>query len=387
MTERIELKKTMKIFNRNLLSGIIPFLLSLLLCFFSGLEFKKMHREDAIYPAKGLNRKCKLSSYMPSLKNSPGDTDVYIFQGQEKGGNLLILGGTHPNEPSGFLTAVIFTENIHVLKGKVIIIPQANRSGFTHSDPQEANPQRFSLPTSKERRWFRFGSRLTNPVHQWPDPTVYINPAGQRTSGNESRNLNRCYPGKREGSLTEKVAFGIIELIREEKIDLAFDLHEAAPEYPVVNAIVFHENAAELAALALMELQMEGREFRLESSPPKLRGLSHREWGDHTEAMAVLLETANPAQGRLKGRTSSSLIKDGKDKNYVRAAQIGRLFVPYDRQGIPLDSRVARHIAAVNAHLSSLKKLDPDKDIEWERIPSPARVEKDGIGAFLAAEK
>ena len=340
-----------------------------------------------ICPSKNLSQKKTLSTYLSSLKNSPNDTDVYIFEGSEDGGNLLILGGTHPNEPAGFIAAVVLIENMSVQRGKIIILPQANRSGFTHSDPQEGNPQMFSIGTLPGKRWFRFGSRLTNSVHQWPDPSVYINPGGQRVSGSESRNLNRCYPGKEKGTLTERTAFAITELIKKEEIDLALDLHEAAPEYPVINAIVFHENAAELAAFAFMELQAEGMEFRLESSPPRLRGLSHREWGDHTGVMAVLLESANPAQGRLKGKTSPSLIVEGKDKNYTKAARRGRLFVPFDTDGIPLSSRVARHLAAVEAFRSNLGKLDPNREIEWSGLPSPDAVKKEGIGAFLKTQK
>jgi len=346
-----------------------------------------MHENKKIYPSKGLSTQTKLSTYFKDLQNTPGDTDVYIFQGQKKGGNLLILGGTHPNEPAGFITAVLLVENILVSQGKVVIIPRANSSGFTHSDPQEGNPQGFSLETTDGKRWFRYGSRLTNPIHQWPDPALYINPAGQRLSGTESRNLNRCYPGRIKGRLTEKIAYGIMELIKKEEIHLALDLHEAAPEYPVINAIVFHDNSAELAALALMELQLEGFEFRLESSPPNLRGLSHREWGDYAKVRAILLETANASHGRFKGKPSASLIVNGKDKNYVKAAKLGRLFVPFDEKGIPLKLRVARHLAAINALLSSLKELAPSIVVELEKMPPPSLVKKEGIGCYLRAQK
>jgi hypothetical protein len=224
---------------------------------------------------------------------------------------------------------------------------------------------------------------LTNPVHQWPDPSIYINPAGQKLSGADSRNLNRCYPGRKTGSLTEKIASGIMELIKKEKIDLALDLHEAAPEYPVINAIVFHENSADLAALALMELQIEGFDFRLEASPINLRGLSHREWGDHAQIMAILLESANASHGRLKGKTSPALIVEGKDKNYMKAAKLGLLFVPYGEDGIPLKLRVARHLAAVKSILSNLEELYPEKRIEIKNMPSSSELKKVGIGPFL----
>lgn len=372
----------MRNIKRNLVSALL-LLLTIAICFLSSLKFLSMQEKEAIFPSRGLTSRKMLSSYFPGLKKTWGDTDVYLYEGQEKGGNLLILGGAHANEPAGFITAVLLIENIQVSIGKIIIVPRANNSGFTHSQPQEGNPQRYSLESPRGRRHFRHGSRLTNPVHQWPDPSIYINPAGQKLSGADSRNLNRCYPGRKTGSLTEKIASGIMELIKKEKIDLALDLHEAAPEYPVINAIVFHENSADLAALAFMELQIEGFEFRLEASPINLRGLSHREWGDHAQIMAILLESANASHGRLKGKTSPALIVEGKDKNYTKAAKLGRLFVPYDEDGIPLKLRVARHLAAVKSILSNLKELYPEKRIEIKNMPSFAELRKVGIGPFL----
>jgi len=373
----------MKDLKGNKVTALVLFLLNLALCFFSGLRFRSMYQKEAIFPSPGLTSRKALSSYFPGLKNTKGDSDVYVFQGKEEGGNLLILGGTHPNEPAGFITAVLLIETIQVTKGKVIIVPRANNSGFTHSDPQEGNPQRFSLETAGGKRWFRYGSRLTNPVHQWPDPTLYLNPAGQKLSGSESRNLNRCYPGRKKGYLTEKIAFGIMELIKKEKIDLGIDLHEAAPEYHVINAIVFHENSGELAGSAKWELQEKGLEFQLEYSRKNLRGLSHREWGHYAHIKAILLETANASQGRLKGKTSSSLIVEGKDKNYAKAARLGRLKVPYDQEGIPLKVRVGRHLAAIKTIISRFNELKEKKTIEIKNVPSYSRVKQEGIGFFL----
>ncbi len=364
-------------------SAALFLLLAGLLCVISGKSFLRMHRPEPIYPGSGLSQVKMLSDYLPTLKGSSGNTEVYVFRGKETGGNLLILGGTHPNEPAGLVTSILLIETIRATRGNIFIIPRANSSGFSHSDPQEGNPQRFSVPTPAGPRLFRLGSRLTNPVDQWPDPAIYINPPGQKLSGNEARNLNRCYPGRPDGYLTEKIAFGIVELIRKERLDIAIDLHESAPEYPVINAIVFHENSAELAALAVLELQLDGLEIRLEASPVNLRGLSHREWGDETGIKAILLETPNASHGRLKGRPSSSLIVDGKDKFYTRAAGLGWLFVPYAEEGIPLSQRVARHLAALDALVKSLAELDPDRAVAIEGIPPPAEVQQKGLGAFL----
>jgi len=73
----------------------------------------------------------------------------------------------------------------------------------------------------------------------------------------------------------------------------------------------------------------------LGASPPKLRGLSHREWGDAAGIKAVLLETPNASHGRLKGKPSEALVVEGKDANYERAARLGRLFVPFGPEGHP----------------------------------------------------
>jgi hypothetical protein len=351
--------------------------------YFAGRDFLTMGEADPIYPGDGLSARKMLGDYFPPLRTTAGDTEVFAFEGKEKGGSVLILGGTHPNEPAGYVAAAVLAENLRPRRGRVFIIPRANASGFTHADPQEGAPQRFGLPTSGGTRRFRLGSRVTNPVDQWPDPTLYVNPMGQKLAGIEARNLNRAYPGKPGGNLTERVAFAIMELIRRERIDLGIDLHESAPEYPVLNAIVFHENSADLAALAQMELQAEGLEFRLEASPPNLRGLSHREWGDTAGIQAVLLETPNASHGRLKGRPSASLVVDGRDSYYVKAAKLGRLFVPFGPEGIPLKHRVARHLAGVRAVLRSLAELAPEKIVTVDGLPAPADVEAKGIGAYL----
>jgi hypothetical protein len=365
-----------------------PFVLSALalaVCFFSGREFASMRAVDEIHPGPGLTAARLLSDWFPPLRGTPGDTPVFVFQGAAAGSTVLVLGGTHPNEPAGYIAAVVLAENIRASKGKVIVIPRANASGFTHSDPQEASPQRYEIPTPGGARSFRLGSRVTNPVHQWPDPTIYVNPGGQKLAGVEARNLNRAYPGKSGGSLTERVAYAIMALIKAEGVVLGIDLHESAPEYPVINAIVFHENGADLAATAQMALQAEGFDFRLEASPPNLRGLSHREWGDAAGIMAVLLETANASHGRLKGRPSAALVIEGRDKFYEKAAKLGRLFVPFGPAGIPLSERVARHLAAVSALIDALRETAPEKAVSVENVPSAAAVLARGLGAFLHA--
>jgi hypothetical protein len=268
--------------------------------------------------------------------------------------------------------------------GRVIVIPRANASGFTHNYPQEAHPASFVVDTPAGPRRFTFGARATNPVHQWPDPQVYtLKDSGQALSGSETRNLNRAYPGRADGTLTEQVAFAVTTLIRQERVDLAIDLHEASPEYPVVNTIVAHQRAEELAAIANMGMQAADITIGLDTSPVNLHGLSHREWGDATGALAVLMETTNPAQGRLRGSTTPGLVVAGRDRFYVLASVGGRLSVPFPEEGWPLSTRVARHLAGVAALASALGDLQPDRAVAVRGVPDYDTVVARGLGAYL----
>jgi len=361
------------------------FLISIaIICVLSGNEFMKMWNDPELFPGEGLSKKIMLSDWFDGIKDTAFDTPVFVFNGSNEGGKVLLLGGTHANEPAAALSAITLLENISKCEiGTVYIIPWANHSAITHTDQMEGDPQFYTIESSDGDRTFRYGSRRTNSIHQWPDPTIYIHPKGTVLGGQETTNLNRSYPGREDGYGTEKLAFAITSLIREEGIDLAVDLHESSPEYPVNNAIVFHQNAAELAVTAQMMLEMYGIDIGLEESPVNLRGLSHRELGDNTDTQAVLFEVSNPAQGRMRGKSSEELILTGKDKFYVNAAQRGQLYVPYDEDGYPLKLRVARHIATFEELLSSWNMLYPEKTIELEGIPGYQDLLEEGLGAYL----
>ncbi|MHB9308066.1 succinylglutamate desuccinylase/aspartoacylase family protein [Fusobacterium nucleatum] len=372
----------------NKITGIIMIFLSLVIAFVAGKEFLKTRELEPIVKGDGVTSMQKLSDYLPDLKGTRGDSDIYILQGKEPGGSVLILGGTHPNEPAAFLTTVLLVENLKVDKGTVYIIPRANGSAMSHNDPQEASPQRFTIKTPYGERWFRFGSRATNPLDQWPDPDVYIHAAsGQKLSGNETRNLNRAYPGRADGTYTEKVAYAITELIKKNDINMEIDLHEASPEYPVINAIVAHERAMPISSQVVMNMEFEDIQIGLEPSPPSLHGLSHRELGDYTNTYAVLMETANASQGRLRGKTDENLVLTGKDPIYVKAQKIGRLFVPYDENGHPIEERVGRHLTGVVQHIIVMGENEPDKEIIIEGLPSYEDLQKNGVGAYLKEVK
>ena len=370
--------------NGSALTATLLLSVALLICWLAAQDFMKMWKEDEVFPVSEF-KKSMLSDYLPKIKDTPLDSAVYIQDSGISGGTVFIMGGTHPNEPSGWLSAVLFLENAHVNEGRLIILPFAAYSGFRHNFPQEASPSFINIPTAEGgHRTFRYGSRDLQHTIMWPTPDIYLHkPSGQELAGVESKNLNRAYPGDPDGTPAEQIAFAIMELIRREKVDLAFDLHEASPEYPVINAIVAHERSMELAAAATMELQVMDLEFSLEPSPVNLRGLSHREWGDYTETMPILMETGNPSQGRLRSRTDEALVLTGKDKAYVKARDLGILFIPYTDGDQPISLRVARHVTAVCVFMEMLGLYFDDKAITIEGIPSYEDIMENGVGMYL----
>jgi len=331
---------------KNQINTIVILIVVLIIDLIAAREFIKMRYPEALSPASGLTEVRPLSCYNPYLKGGHGDTDIYIFDSGKPGASVLLLGGTHPNEPAGFLTAVLLVENVQVSAGRLFIIPRACQSGFSCTDPFEAYPQFYHVETNSGERRFRFGSRVSNPLDQWPDPLVYCHhPSGQKLSGFETRNLNRSFPGRKNGSFTERVAYGIVELIRQEKITLAFDLHEAAPEIPIINAIVYHEKCEDLALMVVMNLEMKNLEYAPELSPKNFHGLSHREWGDYTNVQPFLMETSNPIQGRLRGKTNEALVRFGKSRRYQEAQESGALRIAYQADtGESLERRIGRHL-------------------------------------------
>lgn len=363
---------------------IITMIVTIAIIVTSGKIFLERKKVEKVGKGLGVFEVEMLSKYEPSLKGTPGDTEIFHLKGKEDGGSILVLGGTHANEPSGYLAATMIVETLEVEKGDVYIIPQANKSAFTHNDAQEGNEVNFNLKTKSGNRVFTYGSRATNPTDQWPDPDIYIHKAsGQKLSGGETRNLNRAYPGRIDGTLTEKVAYGIISFINKKKIDVSVDLHEASPEYPVINALVAPVKGMEIASSAIMNLQMEGIEMGLEPSPKNLHGLSHREWTDYTDTYAFLMETANASQGRLRGASSKDLIVTGVDRFYEKLAKIGMLFVPYTEDGHPITQRVARQIAGINALMSAFGEFNPEKEIIFSNVPTYDEMMENGLGSYL----
>lgn len=343
---------------------------------------KRNFKED-IVAGKGVTSTFQLSQYNPNLAGTVGDVTVYVLKGEKEGGSMLVLGGTHPNEPAGHMAAILLEENAKVDAGTIYVITNANNSGFTHNDALEGVPQYIHFTTSDgETRTFSYGSRATNPIDQWPDPDIYTHSSGQTLSGSETRNLNRCYPGIADGTLSERVTYAITTMIQTLDIDMEIDLHESSPEYAVNNATVAHERAMTIASEGVLNLQLDGIQMSLEPSPVNLHGLSHRELGDFTNTYALLMETGNPSQGRLRGRTDENLVLTGKDPCYAVAYKLGLLYVDYSAGNLPIQLRVGRHLMGITEYINAFND-NSDKKISVSGIPTYDQMVSSNVGDWL----
>ena len=252
-----------------------------------------------IRPGYGVTETRWLSHYLPALANTSGDTPIYVMQGESEGGTLLLFGGTHANEIAGVMAATLLVERGAVTQGTVFVVPHANNSAAQSNDGTRhpGTPQWIELTTSSgETRRFRYGSRLTAVEDQAPDPEVFVHPLGGEIAGQESRNLNRNHPGKADGTLTEQISYALFRLAEQEGVDVVIDMHESSTTSRLAYMLVCHPRAMDIGAMATLDLEMDGIALKQEVSQEEFRGLSHREFGDHTDALAFLVETPNPGQ-------------------------------------------------------------------------------------------
>lgn len=125
------------------------------------------------------------------MEGSEYETPVFHIEGEEEGPAVLILGGTHGNEPAGFEAAHRLLEQYSKAppaKGELFIIPEANRLA------DRRGTRRIPVPWMVDK---------------------------------ELGNLNRTYPGNSHGLPMEREAQQITEMIRELEIDLLLDMHES----------------------------------------------------------------------------------------------------------------------------------------------------------------
>lgn len=371
---------------RLLVQKVLVIGLGLALFVVAGRSFYNSRRlPEPVVLGPGVTTVKHLGDYFEPIRGTANDCNIYFLEGKEPGATIFVLGGSHPEEPAGRLTAWILAENAVVEKGRLILVLSANRSGSTVTRVGGAYPPEYPIKTAWGEQRFRMGDRWTNPLDQWPDPEVFIHyPSKQELAYVDIRNLNRTWPGRPNGTLTEKTAYAFMEMIRKEKVDVAIDMHEAELQYPVISTIVTHQRGQDLATMAAMMLSDdEGFKIGTEYSPVNLHGLSHREIGDHSPAISLLFEAPQPFLDATRGVTSVEQLLTGKDEFVVKAGKHGLLYEKIDEKGWPIAVRVGRHNSAFLQVATTWTEDNPEKPIVITGVPKYAEVIEKGVGAFL----
>lgn len=125
------------------------------------------------------------------------ETEVYVFTSSIEGPTIFITGGTHGDEVAGWQAAdkLITKEYYESFIGKVIVIPHLNK-----------------LACSLQQRY------------------PGVNSSGNY-NGETYSDLNRSFPGKEDGTLTEKLAYAICQEVLKYNPKYVVDLHESRGSY------------------------------------------------------------------------------------------------------------------------------------------------------------
>jgi len=214
---------------------------------------------------------------------------------------------------------------------------------------------------------------------------VYVHyPDKQSFSYLDIRNTNRTWPGRPDGSLMEKVTYAAMQILREEKVDMALDIHGAETMFPVTNCIVAPDKSMKIATMASLTVKAkEGFDNHVEPSPTGFRGLSHREIGDYSDTLPFLVEAPIPFLDQPTGPKTVDLLLNGKDPFLLSLSKKKMLFVPYDENGWPMEKRVGQHCSVALELINQFSKRNPDRAIEIQNIPRYAEVVKNRVGYYL----
>ncbi|MGD9887527.1 MAG: succinylglutamate desuccinylase, partial [Bacilli bacterium] len=153
------MKKLLENKRTNLILTVLLLCISFTIVITTGKQYYDFRHDDQEFIiGPNVTRVEKFSDYNPNLEGTIGNADIFVIEGtiSNVGPSLLIIGGTHPNEPSGQLTSVLFLENLEVEYGTVYIITEANRSAYSATNPQEGSPMYYEIETDSGVRTFKF---------------------------------------------------------------------------------------------------------------------------------------------------------------------------------------------------------------------------------------
>ena len=161
----------------------------------------------------------KISGFVP-VEGTRIQLPVTLICGTTDGETVLISGGVHNAEYVGIQSAIQLSHDLEPdkINGQVIIIHLMNPSGFEH--------------------------RTMSLVYE------------------DGKNLNRVFPGKKEGTLSERIAWTITEKLQS-KADYYIDLHAGDTSEEVMPFVYYNvaagEKIARVSANMAMAADMEVR--------------------------------------------------------------------------------------------------------------------------------
>jgi hypothetical protein len=115
------------------------------------------------------------------MSGTPQETPLYIYGSGQPGPVLVVLGGVHGNEPGGWQAAERIQATLRPNTGAFLVAPRANK--------------------------------------------LAIN--GSVRTTDDLGDLNRLYPGERDSLPMARMAFEIVETLREFHATILLDLHES----------------------------------------------------------------------------------------------------------------------------------------------------------------
>jgi hypothetical protein len=181
----------------------------------------------------------------------------------------------------------------------------------------------------------------------------------------------------------ERVTYGAMQIMRNEKVDIAVDIHGAETMFPVTNCIVAPEKSIRIATMTSLTVKAREKfDSHVEPSPSGFRGLSHREIGDHSDTLPFLLEAPLPFLDQPTGPKTVGLLLDGKDPFLLSLSKKKKLFVAYDETGWPMEKRVGQHCSVILEIIRQFSRKFPDRAIEIRNVPRYADVVKNGVGHY-----
>ena len=327
-----------------------------------------------VRPGYGVTGRKWLSDYNPALRGTDYDTPVYVMEGAQKGGTALLFAGTHSREIAGPLSATILLENARVTRGTLFVIPCLNAAGMSVPDSLGQVPHELEIASRSGKRVLYYGDRRIPLRDGEIDPPQFVHPTGYvHEDGAEWRNINRNYPGVADGTPAQRVCFGVMELIRREKVGTCLDAHEAtAPEsvfdprdgqtHPggtLSYSLISHPKYIDTAIEMIFDLEDRGVKLKAEQSIPGFRGISHYEIGEGTSCVPFLSETPNPAQN--DHAVGADPLHDAKH---------------------PIEERVAIQLEIFREWLGRCEAIT-GAPVVIEGLPDKKQIEENGVGAWL----